>query len=42
MFFAGSGTTNVVAESLGYDSIAYEIDKEYCDIIKNRKAIEIR
>ena len=40
--FAGSGTTNVVAESLGYDSIAYEIDKKYCDIIKNRKAIEIR
>ena len=37
--FAGAGTTNVVAESLGYDSLAYEIDNEYCDIIRTRKAI---
>ena len=34
--FAGSGTTGVVAQSLGYDSICYEIDDKYCEIIRNR------
>lgn len=34
--FAGSGTTNYVANLLGYNTIAYEIDKNYCNIIKNR------
>ena len=34
--FAGSGTTAYVAKDLGYDSISYEIDKKYCDIIKAR------
>lgn len=34
--FAGSGTTAYVAKRLGYDSISYEIDKKYCDIIKAR------
>ena len=34
--FAGSGTTSKVANDLGFDSIAYEIDTKYIDIIKNR------
>ena len=34
--FAGSGTTGCVATKLGYDSIMYEIDKNYCEIIKTR------
>jgi len=34
--FAGSGTTLKVANDLGYNSIGYEINKEYCDIINNR------
>ena len=34
--FAGSGTTGFVAKKLGYDSIMYEIDKNYCEIIKTR------
>lgn len=34
--FGGSGTTSTVAEKLGYDSISYEIDPEYCEIIQNR------
>ncbi len=34
--FAGSGTTGVVAEVLGRDSILIEISPEYCDIIKER------
>ena len=37
--FAGSGTTGVVAESLGYDSICYEVDEKYCEIIRNRKSL---
>ena len=37
--FAGSGTTGVVAESLGYDSLCYEVDEKYCEIIKNRKSL---
>ena len=35
--FAGSGTTGIVAEKLGYDSILYEIDNDYCKIIKERQ-----
>lgn len=34
--FAGSGTTSKVAYDLGYDTISYEIDKKYCDIIEKR------
>ena len=34
--FAGSGTTSKVAHDLGFDTISYEIDKKYCDIIENR------
>jgi len=34
--FAGSGTTGVVANSLGYDSVCYEVDEKYCEIIKER------
>jgi DNA modification methylase len=34
--FAGSGTTSKVAKDLGFDSISYEIDEKYCEIIKNR------
>ena len=34
--FGGSGTTNKVANDLGYDSISYEIDSSYCDIIEKR------
>lgn len=34
--FAGSGTTNKVANDLGFDTIGYEVDEFYCDIIKNR------
>jgi len=35
--FAGSGTTGVVAQSLGYDSLCYEVDEKYCEIIRERK-----
>jgi DNA modification methylase len=35
--FAGSGTTGVVAESLGYDSLCYEVDEKYCEIIRERQ-----
>lgn len=34
--FGGSGTTSKVAKELGYDSIIYEIDKDYIDIINRR------
>ena len=34
--FGGSGTTSKVAKDLGFDSISYEIDKKYCDIMKTR------
>ena len=34
--FGGSGTTSKVAHDLGFDTISYEIDKKYCDIINNR------
>ena len=38
--FAGSGTTGIVAEKLGYKSIMYEIDKDYCKIIEKRKNMQ--
>jgi DNA modification methylase len=34
--FGGSGTTAKVANDLGFDSLIYEIDEKYCEIIKNR------
>jgi DNA modification methylase len=34
--FAGSGTTLIVAKKLGYNSLGFEIDEKYIDIIKNR------
>lgn len=34
--FGGSGTTSKVANDLGFDSIIYEIDKDYCEIINKR------
>ena len=34
--FGGSGTTSKVASDLGFDSISYEIDEKYCEIIKTR------
>jgi DNA modification methylase len=34
--FAGSGTTSKVAYDLGYDTISYEIDNKYCEIINKR------
>jgi DNA modification methylase len=34
--FAGSGTTSKVAQKLGFDSISYEIDNQYCDIIRQK------
>ncbi len=34
--FGGSGTTVKVAQKLGFESICFEIDTEYCKIIKNR------
>ena len=34
--FAGSGTTGIVSEKLGYNSIMYEIDSKYCDIMVER------
>ena len=34
--FGGSGTTGKVAEDLGFNSIMYEIDSKYCDIMINR------
>jgi site-specific DNA-methyltransferase (adenine-specific) len=36
--FAGSGTTLKVAQNLGFNSIGFEIDTAYCDIIKKRCA----
>tara|TARA_R100001443_G_scaffold21655_1_gene33906 strand:- start:18170 stop:18961 length:792 start_codon:yes stop_codon:yes gene_type:complete len=35
--FAGSGTTGIVANKLGYNSYLYEIDKNYCNIIRERQ-----
>ena len=34
--FAGSGTTSKVAYDLGYNTISYEIDNKYCEIINKR------
>jgi DNA modification methylase len=34
--FGGSGTTAKVAQDLGHDCFIYEVDSEYCEIIKNR------
>ena len=34
--FGGSGTTAKVAQRLGFDSISYEIDPKYCEIIRQR------
>ena len=34
--FAGSGTTGRVANKLGYNSLCYEVDEKYCDIIRER------
>ena len=35
--FAGSGTTGIVAEKLGYKSIMYEIDKDYCKYLLDQE-----
>lgn len=37
--FAGSGTTAVVANQLGYDTVNYEIDESYCKIAQQRLLI---
>jgi len=34
--FGGSGTTSKVAQELGFDSISYEVDALYCEIIRQR------
>lgn len=34
--FGGSGTTSKVASDLGFDTISYDIDSEYCDIMNTR------
>lgn len=34
--FGGSGTTSKVADDLGFDTISYEIDFDYCKIINKR------
>jgi DNA modification methylase len=34
--FAGSGTLAKVATELGFNSISYEIDPTYCEVIRNR------
>jgi DNA modification methylase len=34
--FGGSGTTSKVANELGFDSVIYETDPKYIDIIKKR------
>jgi DNA modification methylase len=34
--FGGSGTTSKVAQELGFNSISYEIDEKYCEIMKHR------
>lgn len=34
--FGGSGTTAKVAKDLGLDSLIFEVDETYCEIIKNR------
>lgn len=34
--FGGSGTLNKVAYELGYDSISFDIDPDYCKEAENR------
>jgi DNA modification methylase len=34
--FGGSGTTSKVANDLGFDTISYDIDETYCDIMNER------
>ena len=34
--FGGSGTTAKVAKDLGFSSVSYEIDSEYCEMIEKR------
>jgi DNA modification methylase len=34
--FGGSGTTSKVANDLGYDTISYDVDNFYCEIMKKR------
>jgi site-specific DNA-methyltransferase (adenine-specific) len=34
--FAGAGTTMVVAQQLGLDSVGTEIDADYCQLIHDR------
>lgn len=36
--FAGSGTLAKVAEELGFDSVNYDIDETYCQIINDRSS----
>lgn len=33
--FMGSGTTNIVAQRMGRDSIGIEIQEQYYDMVKN-------
>ena len=40
--FAGSGTTGIVANNLGHDSLCFEIDQEYCEIIKERSEFKLK
>lgn len=40
--FGGSGTTAKVAEELGFDSLIFEVEKSYCEIIENRIKIKQR
>ena len=37
--FGGSGTTGKVAEDLGFDSIMYDIDARYCEIMSERTGL---
>ena len=39
--FAGSGTTSFVAKALGIQSVAIEINKDYCEVIQRRLAGEL-
>ena len=34
--FGGSGTTSKVADDLGFDTVSYDIDETYCEIMKDR------
>jgi DNA modification methylase len=34
--FGGSGTTSKVADDLGFDTISYDIDEKYCEIMSKR------